>query len=1388
MNNKFKINFEVFIQILLLIVGTIAFSYLVGNSFGFVSAQDLSEEELENLRQQFPSRSDEELSEAIALIRQSGGDIDFDSEVDSASDNAQSFSSDFGNSVSTGAGGIWELIMGVVSNFVPGISGISGGDFMQNLLDTTGGPKICPETKNNEICQPMLGKDCDDSCDVECLDGTFEDLPSDSECKLATCYDEDEGTCEPRSTKEKCEDDGGKVLDDQNANSPECAKNCCLAGDQAFFATERQCAKFAETHGLEIGVGVSFNSVESELECLASSSTQKEGACVFSAAGEEKKSCRFTTAENCLADNTGDFYEGTLCSNADLNTNCEKQNSTSCVEGLDGVYWFDSCGNKENIFEGDSNAARERSWNNGLAKKIEDSCSIGTSDEPVRNQKNCGNCNRLRGSICAEEKENQELNDSPDSGFVCIDMGCVDAQGERREHGESWCAYQSQIGLAGPDLGALDILRGIIPSNPITDLIAGDKAVDTPGSLHFRKSCLNGEIEIEPCGNYRNELCEEARTEIAGTDREFSQAACRINRWQECLAYNPSQTEGRIIGMAGEAAGKIIKAKLSATCGLDPDCFVKDVNVDKAFQFSYCAPRYPPGFDLKNNVEAADKICSQASQTCTVIYVKKLSGWECEANCNCEDPTFAKQMNELCTSLGDCGAEVNYVGSQGLGGYAVSEGNNQIKNLLGNLNWIQNFDPAALLDSNYADPIEGEYVHSNSEAIEKVRNSFLSNIFDGISIENLFGGAGGGPKIPENSAVKGGVNIGLVSGGVGAGAVGAAYLFPEISIGVGLIEGTKIPMIYAISNPNPALMGFGGVLAGAAAGLAITSFLIDVLGIGPGLGSAATYTLMGAGAFGGAIIGYNIIAAGELSAGCSAGPIGCIIVAVVIIIILMLKLFGIGDIDEREIKFECKPWTPPLSGECESCGEDKLSDGGDKFPCNKYSCVSLGQNCEFVENSETPDGGLCISVEKTDTSAPKIVSLNEETLTEGFEYRDFSESGFKIRRKRGNDCISQFETINLGFNLDEYGRCAISGERKEKFEEMTQIGGLRANQSFSFNSFDISALGVELSSEDITEVGFYLACEDYLTNSNVNNPYVVNICVDPDDWTPPSIEYQNPGIASFGTESREIIIFVNEPSDVRWSFSDMEFEEMENEFTCDFENKGIRGYACFADIPIDSEREDIFIRAGDHPDSEAENRNTNQESVHIVIERSESVLQIDFIIPNNEIIIGSVPVKTVEVEIKTSGGIDGNAECFLEVDNGLLVLFQNTGGTTHTQQLTTITEGAHAIEARCEDAAGNKAEAEANFEYKVESSTPSVGRVYSQGGSLFVVTNEKAECAYKFNNCGFEVSAGEQMGRTNEGLNHFTSFDKDKTYYVKCKDEFGNEQAGCDIVVSGGMF
>ncbi len=467
----------------------------------------------------------------------------------------------------------------------------------------------------------------------------------DSESLAGCCIDTDEGLCTPFSEKVPCEQDmNGEWYADPfcNINGGVCKEGCCELDLMNFWVTQRTCEKKSELFGL---TGNFREDVINEAACLGISESKKIGACIQEIGGNNV--CAFTSYLECDSEG-GIFKDGMLCSNEVLNSNCVKQSSIGCLEGRDEIYWYDSCGNPENIYSSD----RDSSWNNGIVLPKEQSCNSNSDNS---NSNSCGNCDYGKGSFCqVASAGDREMRDGE---FTCKSRNCknapstVDSKGEVLETkdrllGESWCIYDGPIG---------DIkLEGV--SNFSQDLV---------GSRHYRYICSEGKVEVDPCQDYRKEICVEKTTD------DVSQAICRVNTWNQCLSANDE------VGCDGECTEE---------CLLKPDCRIHLVNIANNFKFAVCVPKFPPGFNIDMLPEEsgseedseelvpsgtsgetdgvdATEVCNLASATCKSTWKRKCpGGWTCTDNCECHTQEFTKKMNSFCVSLGDCGVYANLMG------------------------------------------------------------------------------------------------------------------------------------------------------------------------------------------------------------------------------------------------------------------------------------------------------------------------------------------------------------------------------------------------------------------------------------------------------------------------------------------------------------------------------------------------------------------------------------------------------------------------------------------------------------------------------------------------------------------------------------------------------
>ena len=564
----------------------------------------------------------------------------------------------------------------------------------------------CLELNNGAVCQnvPSSFKECKGSIIPTSCDAV-------AECQIGCCIDQEEGLCTPNAPEKLCTLQNGRFDEQTLCGVSDCKKDCCILNGRAEYVTEDRCEKLSVSQG----VAKDFRQVEDEIQCLLLADNLASGACVF-----ESGSCVATSQPHCDY-LQGNFHEGLLCSSPSLETGCKKQSYIDCAAGKSEIYWYDSCGNRENIYSSD----KDSSWNGGKVLTKSESCNPNSANT---NSADCGNCNYLAGSQCA--RAGALDNKVRDGNFICQDLSCTDDKGNVREKGESWCVYDGNTGEGN----------------------------DPVGSRHWREECTNGEVKTVGCADYRNEVCAEEKIKNEA-GKEISSATCRINKWQLCGGLEES------------------------SCEDEKDCMWQKVEYCDT-HFNVCTPQYAPGFDLFNSELGGSYggMCSAADLTCDVVFICG----KCVANCDCLEEKDTISWNNYCKALGDCGADVNYVGKVTEGGYSIKEGEQ-----LGN----------KYLDSlkDYIIPDPGEVVPAG----DKDANDYLKGS----------GGGSGGAAAPPAGGAGGGGAAGAIAGiaGLGIGAGVGAYFGGKSGALIGLAIGGPIGALIA------GLLG-GGALGGLLGG------------------------------------------------------------------------------------------------------------------------------------------------------------------------------------------------------------------------------------------------------------------------------------------------------------------------------------------------------------------------------------------------------------------------------------------------------------------------------------------------------------------------------------------------------------------------------------------
>ena len=507
--------------------------------------------------------------------------------------------------------------------------------------------------------------------DQSACDSDYNSAPTSCEttsyCKLGTCYDSEEGICMGNTPQRVCNDNGGTWDERDVEEVPQCQLGCCVIADQAAFVSLVRCKRLSSFFGVENDYRTD---ITNEVSCIAEAQSQDVGACVYEEDFENV--CEFTTRGDCDANEVVEvigngsevdaassgktFYKDYLCSAEELNTACARQTTTTCYQG--DVYWVDSCGNRENVYSSD----KTKSWNHGKVAEASEICAANDGLDM-----DCGNCDYMLGSRCAEFEG--IIGGPSDSDHYCQRTECVDRNGDARINGESWC---------------------------VIDEYSGDGR-DRAGSRHYREICVDGDVKVEPCADFRNEICLEGSIETNGDD--FGTAACRVNRWQDCVmqsdeddCLNIDRRDCKwmpsVLGMILGGESQSDSVSYSNPSDNEPaftnpnaapitgdSIFGGDDNEEGEVTTTtnrpdgICVPNFPPGLAFWEE-GSAKTICGQASARCVVVYEEGLiGGSEITEGAECLEEAWARSANDVCVALGDCGGAVNYEGAYTGDGY-----------------------------------------------------------------------------------------------------------------------------------------------------------------------------------------------------------------------------------------------------------------------------------------------------------------------------------------------------------------------------------------------------------------------------------------------------------------------------------------------------------------------------------------------------------------------------------------------------------------------------------------------------------------------------------------------------------------------------------------------
>ncbi len=504
------------------------------------------------------------------------------------------------------------------------------------------------------------------------------------------------------------------------------------------------------------------------------------------------------------------------------------------------------------------------------------------------------------------------------------------------------------------------------------------------------------------------------------------------------------------------------------------------------------------------------------------------------------------------------------------------------------------------------------------------------------------------------------------------------------------------------------------------------------------------------------------------------------------------------DESTKVVTFECNPWQPAVGGsKCEECNDKDL-------PCSEYQCRSLGQGCQIVNTGTTDQ--KCIWNNSRDVKAP-VLETWTDALSKDFKYSDDKtvsppDRGVNIiYTPSTTGCVKAFTPFTFGIKTDEPASCKLDYTRKQKITDMNYyFGGTNAfliehKQQLSLPGPTATENGTIIIPKNDQDYSLFVKCID--ANGNMNqNEFVFKFCVEkgPDATAPQivSTSILNGMPVSFGSNQTNIEVYVNEPATCKWAKDkDKDYSEMENTMACAsnvLEMNANMVYKCKTTLTgLKNKEENVFFfKCEDQPYMPKNDRNIMSQSYKFSLIGTEPLVIKDSSLKPNETIRDSTEIVKVTLEAETQAGYNkGEAVCsytgIKDASSEKYIEFFNTHSYKHSTDLN-LPSGTYTYYIKCVDLGGNADIKSVSFGVETDTSAPVVVRAYHDESYLKIITNEKASCVYGKDSCSYSFADGIKITSVDD-KEHFTDWNTNFNYYIKCEDEFGNSpiQNSCSI-------
>ena len=1232
-----------------------------------------------------------------------------------------------------------------------------------------------------------------DYCVYTTEDGCVGDTVADTSCELTTfcetgCCISEEGTCSKNVPKAKCENTEGYTWQEgADCDVSQCEKNCCVIADyQCSYTTEDYCEYLIED--ME-HIEKDFRSVDSESACSDICRASEEGCCV----GDDL--CTYGTRGECLNPEiditTGDgFYESTYCTDVQPYCDvCEPCATTQCI-GED-VYCFDSCGNQEGIFPGVTGNEGDCDY------LVGEWCGYNDDGDAVCQSTNCVGPEMFDGAYDINQDgvfQNSEQRNAHDSNIV---------NDNDRSHGETWCLYESPAG------GFRDV----------------------PGSQHYRSYCYFGEQIVEPCADYREQVC-----------LQFP--------YTSTMEYKEGD-----MGKKGEMhrVAKESDDITSASCIYNTGELI-NVNVTTV----------PTGGQFWTGVGYGES-CAVAEMDCEMQYATDSwadNTFEVGEGVMCTSPQWTKLMSDYCSSKGDCGVDMNLLEVFTSDGFYMTKSEDYLRHKSYDTTVDVGFDtcvaeyPSDGVNtytyrgnrSNEQDFIErvadvnrfeaeGVFClhdcdsdHGGCEFIETVDEEFyqkymnggmtyyqqmvpvedeteivLSGGYPNISFEDdygsgaygVYGGLVGLSEYLEDQAAGSGFDqgwVGGIYGSIGSDALYGISIVASLAIFAAVKAGSDVTLKAAdiASKVTGALGNAANVASAVAIVAAVVSIIMNFASLGQVQGISnpiqrleASNDLAVSAGIGAGLSVISAVLLAIVASGTTLGPFGIIASIAAAITAAIIAIFSAGGTThDIVVSSHCEAWQPPKTGEnCEFC-DVPASLGGlaidnsnfddprvlRGYECTEYKCKSLGA-CEYISENAGSDRSKCVSAEINPVE-PKVI-----------EYMvDFSDN----MNNQGCADTEGFQTSSSSCVNFVPGTGLVIDKKVDPFEYITiglltdQLSQCKVTQDYNISNYDEMSENFPDSyfSYDHNqtwvltpdeEFNFYVRCQNH-GGADMIQAFQIKIETDDGpDITPAVIE-------AYETSSGSDYIPAG------WETTHVKFYTNEPVQLCKWDYNDV-------DISLMSGYVEDLVSCPAGAATTSDGFEMRAEAtLDVVTGENNYYIRCQDCSGNNNTegypltLYGTEPLlidsiyplgetfytNDITMSVATSSGAEGGkAICYYNN-----IEFFDSNSTMHAQQLEDLNAGDFNYAIDCYDIAGNVNSSEISFSIDVDIDTPQLVSVYTDGVMVYYELDEIVSCEYYFEDFTFGSGTSVSSGSTEGSFAFATNID---TYYLTCQDVYGNE-------------